>query len=337
VNLAKLAALEQVSLDVAHGRVSPREGMAHIQRIVAAPSPYSPPLVTLAFGVLSGAVCQFLGGGWHEIIVATVLGLGLGLFALYAERHARISRVFESLAAFLLSATAIGLARFVGPISVFVATLSGLIVLMPGLLLTTAITELATRHLASGTLRLSSAFMTLLGIVFGVALGTKLGVAVFGAPIGHPAETLPGWVAIVAVPLASASSAVILRADPRDAPWIVAAGVLGVVAGRVGATHLGLELGMFVAALGVALASSAYERWRQRPAPVVLVPGILLLVPGSIGYRSMSALMERDTVSGIDTAFTMILTAVSLVAGLLIAGVLVPEPTPTSTPAPLTP
>lgn len=337
VNLAKLAALEQVSLDVAHGRVSPREGMAQIQRIVAAPTPYSPALVTLAFGVLSGAVCQFLGGGWHEIIVATVLGLGLGLFALYAERHARISRVFESLAAFLLSTAAIGLARFVGPLSVFVATLAGLIVLMPGLLLTTAITELATRHLASGTLRLSSAFMTLLGIVFGVALGTKLGVAVFGAPIAQSAGTLPGWAAIVAVPLASASSAVILRADPRDAPWIVAAGALGVVAGRIGATHLGLELGMFVAALGVALASSAYERWRQRPAPVVLVPGILLLVPGSIGYRSMASLMERDTVSGIATAFTMILTAVSLVAGLLIAGVLVPEPTPTATPAPLTP
>jgi uncharacterized membrane protein YjjP (DUF1212 family) len=337
VNLAKLAALEQVSLDVAHGRVSPREGMAQIQRIVAAPTPYSPALVTLAFGVLSGAVCQFLGGGWHEIIVATVLGLGLGLFALYAERHARISRVFESLAAFLLSTAAIGLARFVGPLSVFVATLAGLIVLMPGLLLTTAITELATRHLASGTLRLSSAFMTLLGIVFGVALGTKLGVALFGAPIAQSAGTLPGWAAIVAVPLASASSAVILRADPRDAPWIVAAGALGVVAGRIGATHLGLELGMFVAALGVALASSAYERWRQRPAPVVLVPGILLLVPGSIGYRSMASLMERDTVSGIATAFTMILTAVSLVAGLLIAGVLVPEPTPTATPAPLTP
>ncbi|HEX7977062.1 MAG TPA: threonine/serine exporter family protein, partial [Gemmatimonadaceae bacterium] len=68
-----------------------------------------------------------------------------------------------------------------------------------------------------------------------------------------------------------------------------------------------------------------------------LVPGILLLVPGSVGYRSMSAMMDRDTVAGIDIAFTMILTAVSLVAGLLIAGVLVPEPTPTATPAPPTP
>jgi uncharacterized membrane protein YjjB (DUF3815 family) len=113
--------------------------------------------------------------------------------------------------------------------------------------------------------------------------------------------------------------------------------VLGVAAGRFGASRLGLELGMFVAAFGVALASSAYERWRRRPAPVVLVPGILLLVPGSIGYRSMASLMERHTVAGIDAAFTMILTAVSLVAGLLIAGVLVPEPRPTATPAPPTP
>jgi uncharacterized membrane protein YjjP (DUF1212 family) len=335
VNLGKLAALEQVSLDVAYGRASLREGMTEIARIVAAPSPYGPALTTLSFGVLSGAVCQFLGGGWREIVVATVLGLGLGLFALYAERHQRVSRVFETLAAFLISLTALALARLVGPISIFVATLSGLIVLMPGLLLTTAITELATRHLASGTLRLSSAFMTLLGIVFGVALGTRIGITLFGVPDSTVLTApLPGWVAPVAILLAAACSVVILRADPKDAPWIIAAGVLGVVAGRFGAVKLGIELGMFVAAFGVALASSAFERWRHRPAPVVLVPGILLLVPGSIGYRSMSSLLERNTVAGIDNAFSMILTAVSLVAGLLIAGVIAPEPRHSVPPTP---
>ena len=337
VNLGKVAALEQVSLDVAQGRASPEEGMERIERIVAAPSPYGPAVVTLAHGVLSGTVCQFLGGGWREIVVATVLGLGLGLLAIYAASHARVGRVFESLAAFLVSTAAIGLARLVGPISVFVATLAGLIVLMPGLLLTTAITELATRHLASGTLRLSSAFMTLLGIVFGVALGSRLGAMLFGDPASAIPVGLPGWAPYVAIVLASASSVVILRADPRDAPWIVAAGVLGVLSGRLGATKLGLELGMFVAAFGVAMASAAYERWKNRPAPVVLVPGILLLVPGSIGYLSMSSLMERNTVAGIDTAFTMVLTAVSLVAGLLIAGIVAPEPKRAATPRHLAP
>lgn len=327
VNLGKLAGLEQVSLDVAYGRVSLEQGIAEITRIVSAPSAYGPGLTTLSFGVLSGAVCQFLGGGWREILVATILGLGLGLFSLYSENHKRVGRVFESLAAFLVSMAALGLARLVGPISVFVATLAGLIILMPGLLLTTAITELATRHLASGTLRLSSAFMTLLGIVFGVALGTRVGTAAFGVPMETIATApLPGWAAMLAIVLAAVSSVVILRAEPRDAPWIIASGVLGVAAGRLGAAKLGLELGMFVAAFGVALASSAFERWRKRPAPVVLVPGILLLVPGSIGYRSMSSMMERNTLAGIDNAFTMILTAVSLVAGLLIASVIAPEP-----------
>jgi uncharacterized membrane protein YjjP (DUF1212 family) len=338
VNLDKMAALEQLSLDVAQGRASPTEGTAEITRILASPSPYGPALTTVAFGVLSGAVCQFLGGGWREILVATVLGLGLGLFALYSERHQRVGRVFETLAAFLVSAAALGLARLVGPLSVFVATLAGLIVLMPGLLLTTAITELATRHLASGTLRLSSAFMTLLGIVFGVALGTRLGVWVFGPAVDTLVTApLPPWAAVMAILLAAACSVVILRADPRDAPWIILSGVLGVAAGRLGAVKLGLELGTFVAAFGVALASAAFERWRHRPAPVVLVPGILLLVPGSIGYRSMSSLMERNTLAGIDNAFTMILTAVSLVAGLLIAGVIAPERSRASPPVPPTP
>jgi uncharacterized membrane protein YjjP (DUF1212 family) len=337
VNLGKVAALEEVSLDVVQGRTSPEEGMARIDRIVAAPSPYGPGIVTLAHGVLSGTVSQFLGGGWREIVVATMLGLGLGLLAIYAASHARVNRVFESLAAFLLSATAIGLARLVGPRSVFVATLAGLIVLMTGLLLTTAITELATRHLASGTLRMSSAFMTLLGIVFGVALGTRLGVMLFGEPASALPVALPGWAPYLAVVLAAASSVVILRADPRDAPWIVAAGVLGLLSGRFAAAKLGLELGMFVAAFGVAMASAAYERWRNRPAPVVLVPGILLLVPGSIGYLSVSSLMQRNTVAGIDTAFTMVLTAVSLVAGLLIASILVPEPKRAATPRQLGP
>jgi uncharacterized membrane protein YjjP (DUF1212 family) len=337
VNLGKVAALEQVSLEVAQGRASPEEGMRRIERIVEAPSPYGPAIVTLAHGVLSGTVCQFLGGGWREIVVATVLGLGLGLLAIYAASHARVSRVFESLAAFLVSTAAIGLARLVGPMSVFVATLAGLIVLMPGLLLTTAITELATRHLASGTLRMGSAFMTLLGIVFGVALGTRVGVMLFGEPASALPSTLPGVAPYVAVVLAAASSVVILRADLRDAPWIVAAGVLGVLAGRFGAAKLGLELGMFVASFGVAMASAAYERWRNRPAPVVLVPGILLLVPGSIGYVSMSSLMQRNTVAGIDTAFTMVISAVSLVAGLLIASILAPEPRRATTPPQLGP
>jgi uncharacterized membrane protein YjjB (DUF3815 family) len=257
-------------------------------------------------------------------MVASALGLGLGVVGLLTTAQPRLSRVFEPLAAFFVSVAAVGLAHAAGPLSVLVATIAGLIVLMPGLALTTAMTELATRHLASGTARLSGAFITFLA--FGVALGNRVGGAVFGAPPVASPVPLPTWAPLVALVVAPLCFVVILRAELRDAPWIVAAGAIGVMGGRLGAATLGVELGTFAGALAVAVASSLYERWQHRPAAVVSVPGILLLVPGSVGFRSLTSLMERKAVAGIETAFSMILTAVALVAGLLIAGVIAPEP-----------
>ena len=326
VNLGKLAELELVSVEVARGLRSPADGTRAITRIVAAPSPYGPVLTTVAVGLVSGAACQFLGGGGREVLAAAVLGVGVGLLAPVAGRNQRIGRVFEPLAAFLVSAAAIALAHVIGPLSVLLATLGGLIVLVPGFTLTTAMTELATRHLVSGMARLSSAFMTFLAIAFGVALGNRLGSAVFGAAPAVAMETsLPVWAGVAAVVLAPLCFTVILRAEPSDAPWIVASGGLAVLGGRLGAATLGVELGTFAGSFAVALASSAYERWRKRPAAVVLVPGILLLVPGSVGFRSFTSLMERQALVGIETAFSMFLTAAALVAGLLIAGVIAPE------------
>jgi uncharacterized membrane protein YjjP (DUF1212 family) len=327
VNLASLAAVERVSVEVAQGLISPREGTARIARIAESPSPYGPALTTVAFAGISGATCHLLGGGPREIAAATLLGLGLRGFALLAGGRPRLGQVFEPLAAFLVSVVAVALAHLAGPLSVLIATLAGLIILLPGLSLTTALSELASRHLASGTARLSGAFITFLGIAFGVALGNRMGAAAFGGlavfePTPHPAW----WASLAALLLSPLCSVVILRAAPRDVPWIVVASVLGVGGGQLGVWWLGVELGAFVGALAVGLASTAYARWRNRPPSVVLVPGIILLVPGSIGFRSLTSLMERQALAGIETAFSTILTAIALVSGLLIAGVIVPEP-----------
>jgi uncharacterized membrane protein YjjB (DUF3815 family) len=74
----------------------------------------------------------------------------------------------------------------------------------------------------------------------------------------------------------------------------------------------------------VAAGSNLYARKFNRPAAVPLVPGIILLVPGSIGFGSLSRFIERDVVSAIETAFNMGLVAVALVTGLLVANLVVP-------------
>ena len=77
--------------------------------------------------------------------------------------------------------------------------------------------------------------------------------------------------------------------------------------------------------MAVGVGSNLYALWRDRPAQVPLTPGVLILVPGSVGFRSLASLLDRQVISGIDMAFTMVLVATALVAGILVANEIVPR------------
>jgi uncharacterized membrane protein YjjB (DUF3815 family) len=53
------------------------------------------------------------------------------------------------------------------------------------------------------------------------------------------------------------------------------------------------------------------------------VPAVLMLVPGGMGFQGMSSLLDRDTLTGVETLFAMFIVATSIVAGLLIANAVV--------------
>jgi uncharacterized membrane protein YjjB (DUF3815 family) len=197
-------------------------------------------------------------------------------------------------------------------------------VLVPGLTLTTAMTEISTRHLVSGTARLTGAFVLFLTIGFGVALGGRVVEALAGPVVPVAPASLPAWTLLPALVAAPASFTVLFRARPRDFPWILAGGVVAFAGARLGAAGLGPELGAFVGAALVGAGGNLYSNVLRRPASVVVVPGIMLLVPGSIGFESLSSLLAADVVNGMEAAFRMTLVAVALVTGLLLANVLVP-------------
>lgn len=324
VDLGRLAMLDAVSIRVLQGDLSPAEGSVEIDHILASPENYGRVVTTLAFGLASAAASRFLGGGLREIVVSCGIGLVIGLLALASGKLSQLGRVFEPVAAFAASLLAASVGHWIGPFSVYNATLAGLIVLVPGFTLTVAMTELSTRHLVSGTARLTGAFVLFLTIAFGVALGSKIASELGGPPLIAEAIQLPGWTEFVALIAAPLAFTVLLRAQPKDAIWIVIAGILGVTGGRVGGQTLGAELGVFVGALLVGTASNLYARMLNRPATVTLVPGILLLVPGSIGFRSLASLLDREVVLGVETAFRMILMAVALVAGILVSNIVAP-------------
>ena len=325
-DLGMLADVDTIAKRVLRNELSPEGGLAAFEALRRTPDVSHPVFRLLGFVLASACAARFLDGGLAEMATAGMAGLLVGLISLLAGRNAALARLYEPISAFTAAMVVAGGAYAFDGIAYAKSMLAALIVLVPGMMLTTAIEELTARHLSSGTARLMGAVTVFMGMGFGVALAAQL-VKVLG---GHPplarAETLPGWTEWAALVVASISFGLLLRAKVRDLGWIVLAALLGYGTSQLGGRVLGPELGMFAAAFAVGLGSNLFARVFDRPEAITEVPGILILVPGSVGFRSITALLDREVTSGIETAFQMLLIAISLVAGLLIANLVLPKP-----------
>ena len=271
----------------------------------------------------AGAAC-FFGAGLEGLLASSALAAVIAIVSVVLARVREAGSLFEPAAAFLVAFAAHGIQRR-WDADAAIVTLSALIVLVPGFTLTVAIRELATRHLVAGTARLASAAMTFLGLGFGVALGQQLGRRWFGELGAVGGETLlPAGALFVSLCLSPLAFGVLFQARVRDLPLIAVVCWTGFLGAREGAAALGPELGVWLGALAVGVVSNVGSRLLRIPAAVSITPGIMLLVPGSLGFRSVSLFLTHDVVSGVEAAFGMVLVAVSLVGGLLFANVLVP-------------
>jgi uncharacterized membrane protein YjjP (DUF1212 family) len=324
LNLSKMTRLDEVALRVMEGKLTPAQGVAHIEKIDAASSPYGPIPTMLAYALASGAFAQLFGGGLREITISLMIGGLTGLLALLAGRSDRVEGLFAPLAAFLSAFIAGAIAARALPLASGIVTLAGLVVLLPGLTLTIALEELSTRHLVTGVGRLSAALIAFLGIVFGVAMGSQLAQVSLGPARIVAPVALPTWATFAAVAVSALAAVVIMRAQPRDTGWVALGVAIAYGASSLGALTLG-PLGAFLGALALGVASNIFSVARNRPALVMQAPGLLILVPGSVGYLSLAALLQSNTLSGVQAAFQMFLIGAALVYGLLFANLITPD------------
>jgi uncharacterized membrane protein YjjP (DUF1212 family) len=324
LDLAKLARLDRLFNRVLEGGVDLDAATAEVQRIVDAPGPYPAWLSVACIALASASAAPFFGGSFAEVGLAGLAGLLLGLTGLVTGLSVGLRRLFEPLGAFVVSLAAIVLAREFGASS-SVATLAGLIVLVPGFSLTIGATELALNHPASGTARLAGALATLLMLTMGVILGRQIGTVVLGFEAATPLSGAPpDWLRYSAIPLAGLALGILFRTAPRDLPWSVAAVALPFLAFELGLGDIGREASTFVGALIAGCFANLFARVLDRPSMIVRLPGILVLVPGSTGLVSLDAIAGGNAELGVESFFRVAMTATALVAGFFASNAVLP-------------
>lgn len=325
INLGNTAELYSLGNGLLDGEISIEQ--AHVDLRNWQPEQLYPLwLQIMCWGLTGGAVAVMLSASWAGIAAASLTCALLGVLVTQAGDVLREGSL-EAIAALFSTFLVFGLDRLVHGLDVFVVIMSSLIVLIPGLGLTIAVNELSTDHLASGSARLAGALVTLLKLSLGVLIGTVI-VSWFGW--SSDIETLaqlsapPDWFRWPALLAAAFSFAVLFSARKKDFHIAMFAAITSYVISRVGVAVGGLEFGVLLASMSIAILANLYGRVFKQTGALIRVPGIILLVPGTIGYHGATALFLDGGANLTDTTLLALRLLISLVGGLLFGNTLLP-------------
>jgi uncharacterized membrane protein YjjP (DUF1212 family) len=328
VNLDKLCRADEIADRVIAGELDLREGFRLLRALELPDTPLQQAGVIVSYGLSAAAIdALFLHSSWVDLCVAALVGLLIGTITILSATRPRLQVASDAICAMVATLVTIVFSAFVAPLAIKSVVLAGLIVLMPGMSLTTAVREISSQHLVAGMARMGGAMSTLLKLTFGTVAATQI-CAVFGIePRDFALPALPSWVDYPALLVAAIAFAMLFRAAWRDWPVVILAVIVGYVATRLGGAISinlsGAPFGIFLGGLLLSALANVYARYAGRPGAVVREPGILLLVPGSVGFRSVSYLLDRNASLGFDSTVLLVTILISLVAGLMFGELLV--------------
>lgn len=326
-NLAKLADLTAVMEELADGRIDPEKADQQVRAIDQAPPIYGWWSAIAAFVLIGGGIASLLGGGWRETLLAAPLGAVAGLTVIWMRRHLERSRLINPLAAALITFLGTLWCGFDANTALMPAIIAAMLPLLPGMDMTTAARELATGHVVSGSSRLAFALMIFALLAFGMVIGGMAGQALVGSIDLVTPSPRPDWLPFAGVLIGALGLMLLIQAHRRDWVWILLACLIAWAGAGVGQLFEAPVIGAFIGALAIGMAGNLFVHFTRRPGSIMHIPGLILLVPGSIGMRSLAALLGDDILSGIETAMLAGIIAVALTTGMILASVLLPPRT----------
>src|SRR5574343_1663191 len=222
---------------------------ARLDALMRQPAPWSGwQFVGMGF-LLSAAVALLLRGGWVEMACGGVIGT---LFVAAYLRCARLPQLGPAVPVILCAGAALvahGLAWLFPAQAPFVSAVAGVVFLLPGFMLTVAMSELATQNYLAGTGRLTGAFVLLFLMGAGLAIGSTLSVALWpAAATGVPLPVAP-WVIWLAIAALGVSLLGVLQAPASAAVVSVGACLLAWGVFSLLDDRMGSVVAAFVAAL----------------------------------------------------------------------------------------
>jgi uncharacterized membrane protein YjjP (DUF1212 family) len=321
-DLGQLCKLERVFEDLLSGQIS----LFSANEMVRAPA-----ISALAYRRSITALAAFFAGmassfqtyqRWEAALVSGVITVIIwALMNFVLKRHVSNPIFSDFMAAFLTLTFAALAHALVAPLSVEAYAIGGIVLLVPGLALTTAISELAEQNLVSGTAKFMQATLALLALGLAYVLFQQLSFSLELRSVLQPVVAAQKfhWASAVAVLVNITCFGVIFRVPPRALIWSTLTGAIGVACFHALIGTRGAAAAPYIAAVMVGMVSLGFGRLSRLPSQVYSVPGVVAMLPGMLALNSFRYFATGDQDTGMSFVFQVAVTAVSIVFGLMSA------------------
>lgn len=288
--------------------------------------------------VMSFAICVIcFERSWKESGFAATLGLMTCLMGIIGDLMPEFAVLMEFSCAFIASFCT-RLFQYslevngLGCINLLAVELSGITWLLPGLSITSAVTDLTTKNPICGTVKLFNAFYTAALIGLGLSIGDSMAFTIIPSSFNPPAVCpgdAPSLMSMIALfPLLSFVVNLAFKAPMKQWGPMFCSSALGfttfaLLSRTVSVPNSSIQIPTAVSALAVGLVGNIYSRFFGDIALGALLSGILFLVPGGMGVRSSLGFFNNQAELGVGFVFQLLVIALSITIGLLLASILV--------------
>jgi len=320
LNLGALSKVSEITDKVLAGVIDEHEATKQIEDIKCYKKTHGYLGEAFAFIFSAGAFSVILDTNWMSALAASFLGIFVFALWYLANKSNYISSALETLVAFVATIGA-GLLSIPFPeINISLTILASIIVFIPGLSITTALEEITSKSLVSGTAKLADAIVSLFKQFFGVILGLSLLPFLGDINPGSLNNDIPTWMDPIAILCLLLGLIIIMRVRKKDVLLAVVTGFISYYV-TVLMAFTNLLVSIFVGTIVVVLLSELWSKINKSPQIVFLTPGIIMLVPGSKAFIGLSTVFLQ---SGVENSTNMgeqvLLIFLGIIGGLIFSG-----------------
>jgi uncharacterized membrane protein YjjP (DUF1212 family) len=319
LRLDQIADVYALGSEIQHQAVDPREGLDRLAAILRKDPRFGSVGIIAGHTILALGLAVVFQATFMNLVAAALLGAIVGIVKSANQSSAVLVVPLPVLSAAIVSGLVFFAVRQGLPVDPLHALVPPLVTFLPGSMLTLGMVELAYGDMVSGSSRLTTGFVQLVLLAFGLAAGAALvGVRPDQLLPSEPALNEVFWAPWAGVLVFGVGVYFHFSAPRNSLGWMLLVLLVTFGSQRLAERFVGSELsGFFGTLVATPLGYLIQLRFRGPPAMVTFLPSFWLLVPGALGLLSVARMLS-DRAAGFDGMVRAVFILASIALGTLV-------------------